>query len=146
MLPADEGLETDDVPGGKLEDRLVVDPQFLVADRVLERRSEQGTLDDRFLQCRLVEPDGRLACALGGVQGQVRLSEHRVGAPCVIAGHGNADAHLRGDLLPIQEERGVEGVEDPLGQGDRICCIGPGEFDANGVLVAPESGGGVLIA
>ena len=115
VLPADEGLDADDLSGTDVALRLVVQVQLVVVDAAAQVTEQGQPLRGVQVVVRAVDHEAA-AGLLGGVERDVGPAEQGL---AVLAVHGrqrDADAGLdvEGDVR--DEERGLQRPADPAGE------------------------------
>ena len=140
-LPAHERLEADDPSRGEVELRLVVEAQFLVVDGPPQRLLRVDALEGEALVDLVVDREPAATLVLRLVHRGVGVLEDPVGV-VVADGRGDPDRRPDADLASVEDERLVEGPEDPA--RDRGGASGPvGAGAQHHELVAPDAGEGV---
>ena len=114
MFPTEECLESDDVVGFELDDRLVDELELVSLEGVGELVLELEALDGGGSHGRFVDDPTRLAGRLGLVHRNVRVAQQRGGGRLGV-GVGDADAGRHGDVVVAERHRGREALQHALG-------------------------------
>jgi hypothetical protein len=117
VIPPDEGFETRDATGREVDDRLVDQPQLVVAHRRPQIGLELVRAQRRVVQRRGEHLHAPTAGALRGVHRGVGVAQQRVGGVAAVC-HRGADAgadHDVGSGLEVhgRPERGEDADTDP---------------------------------
>ena len=136
VLPPGEGLEPDDVTGVGPHLDLVVDAEAAVLERVAQRVLGLEPLGDPGPHLGVEELHPAAAVLLGPVHRDVGVAQQRRG---VLRADPQRHPDAGGDvhLDPLNDERLVEDLHDPLGERDHRVVVGQvlGDHDE---LVAAE--------
>ena len=140
VVPPHQRLEADGLAGRQLDDRLVVQLERAVLDRLVELGAHLQPLEHRGVQRRLVAPPPALAVALGHVEREVGLAQQVLRVAGLGRG-GDADAGIAADQRRRRRRNGSPSaatirVGDLLDLG-RVVDV----LDQRRELVAAEPGG-----
>ncbi len=135
MLPADQGLDRDDLAGRELDLRLVVQLELAPLDRVAQLLDEAQPVADA-VEVLLVDREA-LAGELRAVHGEVGAAQKVAHAGGVVGHEGDADAGADLRAHGVEHERLLE----PRGQArrDRRCVVGVRVEQGDGELVSTEA-------
>ena len=116
MVPAHQRLEAADILAGGADDRLVGDPQLAAVERlaqvVLQHLPVRGLGVHRlFVEAMLAAP-GRL----GGVERQIGVADHRVGAGAARVADGDADRGADRHLVALDRVGARHLLDQGLGK------------------------------
>jgi hypothetical protein len=144
MVPARQRLETGDLIGLKIVNRLVVDLEFASQQRRAQIELQQSPSLGPGIHSRLEETVGAPAIRFGPVKRHVRILQQLIGVASIVGRHGNPDASADNHLVPLDDVRSVHNLDKAARK-----CRGVLRFAAylyNGKLVTPQSGDGVAFA
>ena len=143
MDPPDQRLDAGDASAVELDHRLVVQDELAVLDRPLEVGLQLESLQRRLVHGRLEDLVPALAALLGHVHRDVGVAEQLFGIPGLsLLDHGDPEARPDEDLLPLQQERVLEHLHDPIGDVGRLDALAA-VLQQDRELVAAQAGRGV---
>ena len=102
------------VPESSSTQRLIVDGQFVAAQRALQVGFELRALDQCFLHGRLERDTVAATAVLGAVHGEVGVTQQLVGVAGLCVGVPDADRGADEDDLPLDPERTPHRRDDPF--------------------------------
>ena len=143
MVPADQGLEPLDLPARQMDHRLEVEDELLVVDGPLQVRLQLQPPERRVVHLRFEDLIPVLPRFLRDVHRDVRVPEEllrslRSDRP-VRTRARDPDARSDEDLLPVELERRVQRLEDPVGDVGRTDALAT-VLEQDRELVATEAG------
>src|SRR5205807_10557199 len=94
MPPAHERLDTEKAPRAEVDDRLILEKEFLMSERTTDLRLEAQSLLQHVLHLRLKGDVQVLARRLGMIHGNVGVAQQRLRTG---TGRGQCDADARCD-------------------------------------------------
>ena len=147
MVPTDERLQADEVPGAHLDDRLVLEEEPLRVERVLQRRAQRAAACHRLFHAPLEDLDEAIAAGLGHIHGRVGVAQHLVRRLGCVPGHPDGSGR---DADAGGERRHADGELERLGQchqdaaRDRLGTNAVGVLQQERELVAAQPARGVL--
>lgn len=138
MAPADQRLEAADAVIIELHDRLVVQLELALLQRLPQLGCHRVPALGGEPHLRLVETIGRAPTLLGGIERQIRMPHQHIRATGMVGRQGDADT--AGDMLPGAVE--IEGMAKSLQQPLRKtpCPLRFDELQYDGEFVAAETG------
>ena len=137
MLPAEEGLQADDLPAHRIDRRLVMQDELVTPQCLLERRV-QALAFAQGCHAGGVELEVVPAVFLGPVHGGVRRLQESVRILAVVRVQAGADAGGHADLPSADQKRRSEAVQDLRGDDPQVLgALDLGEQD--GELVAAHT-------
>src|SRR6202008_3650785 len=110
MIPAQQRLEARDLAGLQQQDRLIMDLELAVGDRLAQVELEQAARLQPLVHLALEEAMGAAAVALGEVERHVGVLQQQVGVDAVVGRDGDADAGADYDVAALD----VVGPADQL--------------------------------
>jgi hypothetical protein len=131
--PAHERLERVQLLAAGVDDRLVVDDQLVLVDRLADRHRQIRGLGDLVAEVLVTDLDPAATDVLRPIHGEVGVAQQFVGRERGTVGHRDADARpdrhagrARIDRLlergpqPLRERHGLVHVRDRLGDHDEL--------------------------
>src|SRR5262245_24501628 len=110
MMPTQESFEGGDLVGSKIDERLVVNLEFIVEQGISQVQLELSSLLHARVHFRLKEPVGPTTIRLRAVQGHVRVLQQLIGFEAVNRSDRDSNADVDDDLVAVQL----------IGFGDRV--------------------------
>src|ERR1700693_5442782 len=105
MTPAQEGFGASDLAGPQVDQRLGVEKQFVVVQRLAEAAFEREALESFGVHGRGVELVVIPSLILGAVHRRVRVAQERLRVHSVARIQGDADRGRYEQLALVDEER-----------------------------------------
>ena len=143
--PAQQRLDATQASRGEVDDRLVGEEQLALLEGPAEVRLEHEPVLRAGVHAGVEELVAVLSGGLGGVQGQVRVPQQRVGAVVAADRHPDAGRH-REQLAPVLQLHGLaQQLREAVGQHvERFLALAAaGQHDE---LVPAEAPDGVVVA
>ena len=141
MVPSNEGLGFDHLPAAGVVNGLKLHEQLTAGGGPAKGGLHLETLECRRVHLRFVDPIAGLALFLGGVHGEVGVSQQVRDAHRAVP-VGDPDRRAGAHPTPSDQHRLVEHRNDPFGHDRRLTELVK-VFDEYGELVAAEAGRGV---
>ena len=132
MLPADEGLDPDDLAGAHVDLRLIVEDELIGLQRERQLLRHGEPVASLGSMHRVIYLDAG-AVGLGGIHGDVRALDEAVGRVGMQRVQGHADA--AGDLLRdvVERERREQGLAQSVGDAHGQCLVGTAQHETEPV-------------
>ena len=140
MRPAQQRLAGRDLLGLQVEQRLVVDLEGVVGERVAQVELEAAARLRRDVHVRLEEAPGAALVGLGPIERHVGVLEQVVGVGAVARRHGDADAGADDHLVAVDLVGLAERGDDALGERGGLLAAGRAGYCRIDELVAAEAG------
>jgi hypothetical protein len=137
VLPANQGLDPGHRSGAAIHLRLVVQRQLVVGDRSSQRAHQGEPFAAGLVLIGHVQ-GVPAAGLLGDVHGDVGLAQQRVGVATVLGEHRDPGAGADGHLVPFEDQRRRERLDDLLGGQHRGPGVGVRQDQRE--LVAAQAG------
>ena len=138
MVPADQRLEAADLAARDLDDRLVIQLEFVGDERLAQVELQAPALLHLRVHFRLEEVVGAAAFRLGAIERHVGVAQELVGLVAVGRRHGDADAGADDHLMAVDFERLGERLDE---FGGKLAGVGrPGAALHDGEFVAAKAG------
>ena len=137
MVPAQQRLEAADLAARKLDQRLIVELEFVGEQRLAQVELQPAALLHLRVHLRLEEMIGAAAVGLGAIERHVGVAQQLIGLVAVGRRHGNADAGADDDLMAVNLERLQQRFDDLGGKLAGLARAGLALHD--GKFVAAEA-------
>ena len=116
MAPPQQRLETADAVEFQIVDRLIIDLELVVLERVAQIELQQPARLQARVHFRFEEPPGAAPVRLGAVKRDIGAFEQLVEGDAVARGQRNADARADRDAMSHDIVRGAQDLDDAMGQ------------------------------
>ena len=115
MTPAHQRLEADDRLARGIDNRLIIELEFVALDRIAQILLKLGPLLGRGVQAVFEEAEHSAPGILGGIERQIDIADqHDAGSP-VLRRAGDADRSADHHVLPVDRVRLREHDDDLAG-------------------------------
>ena len=146
MMPADEGLAAGDLAAFDVDDRLIVELELVVHDRLAQIQLEGAARLHAGVHLELEEAVDAAAVGLGAVERQIGVLHQGVRLVAVARGHGDADAGPHDDLMAVEIVGSADHLDESRREGGNVGRMIGRQHLHDGKLVAAQPGHDVLAA
>ena len=146
MMPAHECLDAADAAGPCIDDRLIMQFEFVAHDRVAQLAFHRALDVGGLGQFGLEYPEGVSPARLRRIEREIGVVQQRLGIVAMLRRERNADAGSDVDLMTAEIERPLDRPDDPQRERDGALDLDLLLLLDDGEFIAAQTGQHVDIA